>query len=63
MMDITTFNLGIDNYTCVYDLYITFMKMLDNSCINEFYDNKMINILKDTKSTIKKLDTLTKFIK
>ncbi len=63
MMDITAFNLGIDNYTCVYDLYITFMKMLDNSCINEFYDNKMINILKDTKSTIKKLDTLTKFIK
>lgn len=53
MMDINAFNLGIDNYTSVYDLYITFMKMLNNSCINEFYDNKMINILKDTKSTIK----------
>ncbi|WP_195989670.1 serine hydrolase [Clostridium sp. D53t1_180928_C8] len=53
MMDINALNLGIDNYTSVYDLYITFIQLLNNSCINEFYDNKMINILKNTKSTTK----------
>lgn len=53
MMDIAALNSGIDNYTSVYDLYITFMQLYNNCCINEFYDNKILNILKENKFNTK----------
>lgn len=53
MMDTESISMGIDNYTSVYDLYLTLMQLYNNKCINEFYDNKIINIMKCAKSTTK----------
>lgn len=53
MMDAESINVGIDNYTSVYDLYLTLMQLYNNKCINEFYDNKIIDIMKCSKSTTK----------
>ena len=44
---------GLDNYTSVYDLYLTLMQLYYKKCINEFYDSKMLDIMKCNKSTTK----------
>lgn len=47
MMDQNAINNGIENYTSVNDLAMTFKKIYENKCINVKYDSIMLNILKD----------------
>lgn len=47
MMDENAIANGIDNYTSVNDLCLTFKKIYANECVDEKYDSIMLEILKD----------------
>jgi len=53
MMDIESIKQGVENYTSVRDLNLTFSKIYKNQCIDENYDKKMIEILKKQKNNSK----------
>ena len=58
MMDFNAIKNGIDNYTSVLDLSTVLEKLYKNSCINEEYDNLILNIMKNCTNKTKISDKL-----
>ncbi|WP_051483922.1 serine hydrolase [Clostridium bornimense] len=53
MMDATAIEKGVENYTSVDDLCLTLEKLYNKQCIDEYYDNLMLDIMKKNENHTK----------
>lgn len=53
MMDTTAIEKGIENYTSVDDLSLTLEKLYNKQCVNEYYDNLMLDIMQKNENHTK----------
>lgn len=58
MMDATAIEKGIENYTSVDDLCLTLEKLYNKQCIDEYYDNLMLDIMNKNENHTKILKLL-----
>ena len=53
MMDQNAINTGIENYTSVEDLCLTFTKLYNSQCIDDEYDKYMLDLMKKNEAKSK----------
>ena len=57
-MDTKAIEQGIENYTSVNDLCLTLEKLYNKQCIDEYYDNLMLDIMNKNENHTKILKLL-----